>query len=408
MKRTCIIALLFALWAPAARAEQIPCHPVEQGIIQMDGLLGDWKGASGVAVDQGEQVLKGKGHWGGEQDLSFDVFCNHSKTTLYLAIRVRDEYFIRTPKGRGDDHVQLHLGKKRLLIYPGDMRKIKSKLQWAGKGRRRGKKARGVQMAEALQRDGYSLEIAMLLSNIPGFAKGAPSFAGSVRVMDSDSKARMRTQTIMSTAPRGRPGRFVFAQATAQLEAFLKARSYKRSQIRARAVVNVVGDKRLETVLLVGKSIAILGDGLPQGGFFYYNLPVRKAKDIYWLKVKDLNGDGKMEMVTRYVERSDNGRRELIAVYRYNEANKFLRSFSHEILKGQKKRIILNRYAFKPNKKRKKVVGVDLIFDKPEARGYTKDTYKESPSTDAQSIMLPWGEDKKRHFRFEGEMYFQL
>jgi len=394
-----------ALWAPAARAEQIPCHPVERGIIQLDGLLGDWKGASGVGADEADQVLKGKDEWTGEHDLSFDVFCNHTKDTLYLAVRVRDEYFIRTKKGRGDDHVQIHFGKQRLLVYPGDLRKIKGKLLWKGGKRRR--KATGVKMAEALQRDGYSMELAMLMSRIPGFRVGTPSFAGSVRVMDSDSKARMRTQTVMSTAPAGR-GRFVFAQATAQLKAFLKARGYKKSQIRARAVVNVVGDKRMETVLLVGKTIGILGEGLPHGGFFYFNLPVRKAKDVYWLKVMDLNGDGKQEMVTRFVERSANGRRELIAVYRYNETKKFGRSFSHEILKGQKKRIILNRYAFKPRKKRKKVLGVDIIFDKPQARGYTKATYKEAPSSDAQSILLPWDEEKKRHFRFEGEQFFQM
>ena len=407
MKRQCLSVILsMSLWASAVQAEQIPCHPVERGIIQLDGLLGDWKGASGVAVEEGARVLKGKENWSGAADLSFEVFCNHTDTTLYLAIRVRDEYFIRTRKGRGDDHVQLHMGKKRLLIYPGDLRKIKGKLLWSGKKGRK-QKARNVQMAEALQRDGYSLELAILLSSIPGFRAGAPSFSGSVRVMDSDSSAGMRIQTIMSTAPPG-AGSFVFAQARAQMKAFLEARGYKRSQIRTRKVANVVGDQRLETVLLVGRTIGILGEGLPQGGFFYFNLPVRKARDVYWLKVMDLNGDGKQEMVTRFVERSGNGRRELIAVYRYDETNKFVRSFSHEILKGQKKRIILNRYTFKVNKKRRKVLGVDLIFDKPKARGYTKETYKESPSTDAQSIILPWDEDKKRRFRFEGEQYFQL
>lgn len=406
MRRHIILIIAsITLWAAPARAERIPCYPVERNIIQLDGLLNDWKGASGVGVDEASKVLKGKANWSGEADLSYDVFCNHTKTTIYLAVRVADEYFIRTRKGRGDDHVQLTFGKQRLLVYPGDMRKIKGKLVWKGGKRRR--RVKGVQMAEALQRNGYSLEIAILTSSIPGYRTGAPSFSGSVQVMDSDSKAGMRTQTVMSTAPAGR-GRFVFAQAEVQMKAFLKARGYKRSQIRARKVANVVGDKRLETVVLVGKTIGILGEGLPQGGFFYYNLPARRGKDVYWLKVRDLNGDGKSEMVTRFVERSDTGRRELIAVYRYNETNKFLRSFSHEILKGQKKRVILNRYTFKARKKRRKVVGVDLIFDKPQARGFTKATYKEAPSTDAQSIILPWDEEKKRHFRFEGDSYFQM
>ena len=406
MTRTLTICLLL-LPCAMARAEEIPCRPVESGLIQLDGLMGDWKGARGVGVADGDHVISGKADWSGERDLSFDVFCNHTDTTLYLAVRVRDEYFIRSRKGKGDDHVQLHFGKQQLQIFPGDLKKIKARLRWRGKGRRRARVS-GVKMVEALQRDGYSVEIAMLLARIPGYREGVPHFPGAVRVADSDSRARGRIQTVMGTAPAGRSGRFVFARAQAQLEAFLKARKYNRSQVRVQQVANVVGDSRMETVLLVGRTIGILGEGLPHGGYFYFNLPPGKAKDVYWLKLMDLNGDGKQELVTRFVERSTSGRRELIAVYRYNETNTFVRSFSHEILKGQKKKIILNRFTFKVRKERKKTIGVDLVFDKPEARGYTRDGYKEVPSTDAQSILLPWGEDKKRHFRFEGEEYFQL
>ena len=404
-----IIGATLALWLalPAgAAAQQIPCSPVQRGGITLDGLLGDWKGAKGVGVDDEAQIISGTKDWTGADDLSFDLFCNHTETTLYLAIMVHDEYFVRSKKGRGDDHIRLRLGRRELRIYPGDLRKIKARLQWRGKGRKRRVNKAHVRMAEAMQRDGYSVELALVMDQIPGFRVGSPSFSGSVSVADCDSRAKGRTQTVISTARPGR-GSFVFARASAALDGFLKARGFKASQIRFNKVADVVGDKRMERVVLVGRTIGIVGDGLPQGGFFYVDLPPRRAKDVYWLKLVDLNGDGKVELVTRFVQRSKSGRRELIAVYRYNDSNRFMRSFAHEILKGQKKRIILNRYAFKVRKKRRKVLGVDLVFDKPEARGFTKEAYKEVPATDVQPIMLPWGEEKKRHFRFEGEEYSQ-
>jgi hypothetical protein len=266
---------------------------------------------------------------------------------------------------------------------------------------RRGK-VRGIEMAEAMQTGGYSIELRMPYRAIPGYRHGGPSFPGAVWAADSDSKAQRRTQTIMGTAPSTRGGRLVFAQAQAELDSFLRDRGYNRGQIRMKRSADVVGDRQMEQILLVRNTIGIVGRELPGGTYFFLDLPVRQAKDVYWLKISDLNGDGKKELITRYVERSDNGRRELIVVYRFNDSNRFVRSFAHEILKGQGKKTIVNRYVLKRRRG-----GVDLIFDRPVAKGFAKDTYREVSCTDCFSILLPWGEEKRRHFRFEGEEYFQ-
>jgi hypothetical protein len=392
----CIIVVLLMI-AGVARAGEIPCGPVEAGTIQIDGLLSDWQGVNGVGVDQPAQVIRGRDEWSGADDLSFDVYCNHDDKHLFMAVNVKDEYFIRSRKFKGDDHVVVLLGRRRLVIYPSNLRDLKGRMTWGRRG-----KVRGIEMAEAMQTGGYSIELRMPYRAVPGYRHGGPSFPGAVWVADSDSKAQRRTQTIMGTAPSTRGGRLVFAQARAELDSFLRDRGFSQGQIRMKRSADVVGDRQMEQILLVGHTIGIVGRELPGGTYFFLDLPVRQAKDVYWLKISDLNGDGKQELITRYVERSENGRRELIVVYRFNDSNSFVRSFAHEILKGQGKKTIVNRYALKRRKG-----GVDLIFDRPVAKGFSKDTYREVSCTDCFSILLPWGEEKRRHFRFEGEEYFQ-
>lgn len=407
LQLTASLALL--LGAAAAAANEIPCSPVQQGTIHLDGLLGDWKGVDGVGVDQEAQILKGREEWSGPADLSFDVFCNYADEGLYLAIHVRDEYFIRNKKaGAGDDHLGVEFAGATLIVYPGNLRDAPARLSWGRSG-----KARGVKMAEAMQPGGYSVELFLPWKVVPGYREGAPSLAGAVWVADCDSRAKARTQTLMATAPSARQGTFAFAQAKVDLQGFLKDKGYSAGDVRTRVSADVVGDGRLEQVLLVGRTIGVIGEGLPGGSYFYLDLPVRSGRDIYWLKAMDLNGDGKAELVTRYTERAGNGRRELLAVYRFNEAEKFVRWFAHEVLKGQGNRTIVNRFAFKPWKGKKakgkrKGGGIDIIIDKPVATGFSAQTYQEDPSSDCFSILLPWGEDKKRHFRFDGEEFQQL
>jgi hypothetical protein len=389
--------LLFLGGLSAAQAKEVPCAPVASGTLQLDGLLTDWKGAEAVYVNQVSQVISGHKQWTGPSDLSFEIYCNHDETRLYLALNVNDEYFIRTPQAQGDDHVLIHFGRSRLEVYPGDLKSVPARLLWGGK-----KGGKGMKMAEALQQHGYSLELQLPLGLLPGFRKGMTSFAAAVWVADSDSKAQRRTQTILGTAPSAAEGRFVFSEAHRELQGFLQDKGYGPRDIRFDKQADVVGDKTAERVLLVGKTIAIMGQDLPGGAYFYLDLAVARAQDISWLKLVDLNGDKKVELLTRHLESSHNGRRELISVFRYNSSNRFVRAFVHEILKGQDDRTLSNRLTIKHHRQ-----GNDLMFDRPLAKGFTEKTYQEQPASDCFPILLPWGSEKSRTFRFEGDSYYQ-
>ena len=403
MRSRVVVRWLFLVCAlpGVARAKEVPCAPVERGVIQLDGLLGDWQDVPPVKVDDASQVRSGRAAWSGPSDLSFAVFCNHDAKALFLALAVKDELFVRTQAAKLDDHVVVRLGGRRLVVFPGDLRKIRARVHWQGSK----KPAKGVAMVEAMQPMGYSLELKIPLAQVPGYRPGIPSVPGGVSVVDSDSRVKKDLTSVHTTEP----GRFVFAQQKSDLAGFLKDKGYRESQIRQRFTVDVAGDRRLEQVILVGNTVGILGDGLPGGAYLYLDLAVQSPKDISSVKLLDLNGDGKAEVVTRHTETGASGKRELLSVFRFDVTGKFVRPLTHEVSKVQGERWLTNRVTFKARARRGKTPGgIDVVIDQPKAKGFTAETFKETPATDCQSVLLPWGDEKKRVFRFEGDEYQQL
>ena len=70
-------------------------------------------------------------------------------------------------------------------------------------------------------------------------------------------------------------GRITFAQAKAGIDGFLRDLKAGPADMRMHQTADVVGDRRLEHVLLVKGYVGIAGDGLPSGGYFYFHPPVR-------------------------------------------------------------------------------------------------------------------------------------
>src|SRR5262245_56380115 len=114
-------AFLFLLVSTASAAE-LDCASADKDVITLDGLTEDWSDVSGLD--------------GGGQDgnASFTIKCNVvEERTLALLIDVRDNYFVRTAKAApGEDHLEIALGGKRLVIFPGDAARIPTKLVWGG------------------------------------------------------------------------------------------------------------------------------------------------------------------------------------------------------------------------------------------------------------------------------------
>ena len=122
MKHLVVLALL----APAAPAlaRDIPCGGVEADVIQVDGLLGDWKDVQGHITQDAAHIVAGSAskNWDGPEDLSFITRCNYDDKKLYMAVDVRDERLVRTRKAQPqEDHVIFSFGSHKLIVWPAEL-----------------------------------------------------------------------------------------------------------------------------------------------------------------------------------------------------------------------------------------------------------------------------------------------
>ena len=383
------VALGLLLWPSWGEGRNIPCGPAEDGVIFVDGLLGDWKGVAPVSFGTADRIVSGRKHWNDAADLSFDLRCNYSGQHVYLAVDVRDEYFACAKKKTRRDHLELRFGRQVLRVFPGDLKKIPGAVFWGTK------RAKGLGMAEARRPHGWAVELKLPKSQIPGYREGGAAIGFNLQVVDVDWRAVV--DTVMETGAL----RVVVAQVAANVGAFLAAMKASPKDVRLRLEADVVGDRGVEQVLRIGRTIGVIGAGVPGGGgYFYFQLPVKHPQDIEWVKLLDLNGDRQKEIVVRLTQRGNGGWRSLIEVYRFNSVNKFGRWFGHELAKGQGPRRIDNRLRFKRRRG-----GLDIVVDQPVARGFDAQNYREEPAVDVHSIVLPWDEKKVRVFRFEGDDY---
>jgi hypothetical protein len=366
--------LLSLLTAVRAEGAEIACGPVEAGVIALDGLLDDWAEVSGV--DAG----------GRDPNLSFTVKCNLGPRSLYLLVDVRDDYFARTKQSRpGEDHVELTLGGRKLLVYPGDQAKVHDRVLW-GK-----KPARGVRSFGALQPKGWAVELELPLGEV-GVHPGTPRIPFSARVDDCDSKVRLKTDRSLELS-----GAIAFADAEGALDAFLRDQHLSRGAIYLDKMIST-GRGQKARVLLAGRFMVVITDG-----YTFVELPFKDRRELREARVVDLAGDGREAIVLRYRESGGGGARELLTAYRPDGAEQIARIFSHEVGKFAGSSSVQDKVSFV-----RRGHATDLVVEAGAASGFTQASWREAPSSDAIPILLPWADDRKARYQFSGDEYKQV
>lgn len=369
MKHALGAVVLFV--AATAAAQELPCGPAEKGTVQLDGLTDDWAEVQGVNAG------------GQDANLSFTVKCNVEEQKLMLLVDVRDNYFVRTKQARpGEDHVELRLGRHALTIFPGDARSIPTLVRSGSKP------AKGVQAVSALQEHGWAVELAVPMSTLPGYKPGMP-LSYRAAVADCDSKAQLKTERTLEAS-----GSLGFAEGDSALDAFLKDRGFKRSDIWFDKAVSL-GKKQGGRLVLAGRDLAILGDG-----FVYIELPIKSRADVKDARLVDLAGDGRQALALRYVERGDGGAREVLAIYRPASDSEIRRVFAAEVGKSTPAGHVEDKVAFV-----KRGRATDVVIDAGQAQGLNAATFAEAPAEDMIPILLPWSSDKHARYEFVGDEY---
>jgi len=370
MKHAILSLALLCSGASSSRAADLPCGPADKGTIELDGLTEDWKEVDGI--DAG----------GRDPNLSFTVKCNVEPNTLMLLVDVRDNYFVRTKAAKpGEDHLELTLAGKRISIWPGNAAELKDKVVPTVKGMR---------TATALQPQGWAMELAIPLREVPGFRPGNSTIKYSLKADDCDSKASLRTERSVDTS-----GNILFAEGQSNLEGFLKDRHLQASDVFFDKPMRMA-KKEGGRVVLAGRYAAAIADG-----YIFLELPFKDRKDLKDARVIDLAGDGRDALVLRYLERGGGGAREVLAAWRFDGDN-VRRVFAAEVGKFQGANKIEDKVAFV-----KRGRATDILIEAGAATGFTQASYQESPAGDVAPILLPWGDDKKARYQFRGDEYLR-
>lgn len=342
--------------------------------MQIDGLLDDWRGVPTVAV-------------GGDPGVS--IACNTEGKTLLFLIHVSDARFVRTAKGAaGEDHVELVVGGKHLVVYPGDANKIKDRVTLGGKP-----VGKTVRSAAALQRGGWAVELALPLAAI-GLRSLNAALPYHVTVSDCDSSASLKTEQTAHLE-----GDLQFADAASSVGAFLDERGLKQSDVWFDKPVRL-GGKSEGRMLGAGKYLAVITDG-----YVYRELPIADRRDIKEVKLLDLAGDGVESLVVRYIERGQGiVFRELLAIYRYR--SEVDRVFIAEIARSGE---VNNTKAVQQSKVSwmKRGKATDLVIEAGQAQGFSAETLREWGGEEIVNLAVPWGppEDKKQRYQFTASEY---
>jgi hypothetical protein len=362
------IITTLCLLATAAHAD--PCHRGEDSTILLDGILDDWRAVPTPQAGSGD----GGFIWG----------CVYTADKLSLMVDVDDDRLLRTKQGprSGEDHVVFHFGKATSLsIYPSSTEYGAPLITEFSDGR----STRRVEVHDSLQKKGWSVELGMPLTSVPGWTNGTATIPFSVEVDDADSMVDHKIVHSFTAATS-----LDFEEGSNVYTQFLTDLKLSPSSITFDQQADLDGDHKLERILVVSCYLAILSDG-----YTYVELS-HDPKDIRDVRVVDLAGDGTKVVLTRYLERGDGGNREVLAIFRVDGSN-IDRLFAHELSKEAGASKMTNSYAIVPSKKR----GNDLVIKADTVvTGFSKDTWNEDPANDMLPILLPWGPKKQETFHF--------
>jgi len=280
------LALFVALtvFAPSAdaRSAGLRAERVDEPI-ELDGVLEEWHGRF-RDVDQVQ-----KGGTGSAGDLAARVAVAYDDKQLYLAADVTDDRLVA-----GSDFVELALGIPggtlvSLRFFPGEPGRTRAVAKLGT-----GAVIEGGRVVEARTAGGYTLEASVPWARIPKSDRIRIGYRAVVRVHDADGGA---VESVVATSRSPDYGAMppLSLEAELSLGANLLRQRGLTMPPRTNVLADVVGDGMLERVLVYDRFLVVLGPTYREGRqYFFRDLG---AGPIVRIKVEDVNGDGKSDVI---------------------------------------------------------------------------------------------------------------
>jgi len=175
--------------------------------------------------------------------------------------------------------------------------------------------------------------------------------------------------------------------------------------------VHVVGDRRPERVVLLGRDVVVFGPGFKGGtGYVFFTFSqFSDAADIKQLTARDLTSDGAAELVVRGVRHVGSGSGpvdvEVMFVYQVKEDG-IARIFAIETAREQGDKRVQGLVQFIPSVGGK---SFDILSGPGRATGWTQKTYpwnQDPPGGGlVEPLLLPWGGVTSSRYTWNGSAF---
>lgn len=400
-------ALSIVLAAGAARAE-VPVEIVERGNVRLalDGLVREW-GTEFALVSERAEVVRGVDRWRGPFDASFRVALARDAEHLWLAAEVTDDRWIRSRAHRpGEDGLVLTLAVeaggatvvRELMVFPGEPGRFAGAVRWTTGGR--GDVA-GAQVVEAPAGQGLSIEARIPWAAMPEVVANLTTLRARVAWSDADDPRASEPESVIATGPGS-------ASAPGDLPRTVNARNAPAppaavdllAQFRAERGIgteaplldrpaDLAGDARPERVVVFPGYVVVFGPGVSGGnGYLFAQLAgdgVARGSDV---SLRDVTGEGKIDVVLRHRVAIGAITRELVSVYALDASGALQRVFAQEVSRVEGAARMQNELSWSAGGR------VRVAFERNE--GWTQARWPVGAEAGVETLLTPWSAERAR------------
>src|SRR5262249_48967098 len=376
---------------------------MKPGEIKLDGVPREWPSA----MTQLGKVIAGSP----SNDLGMRGAIAYDETNLYVGAEFKDERLVRTGAcGGGEDHASLCIAFPKggggysvheINLFPGDPGKS------AGCIRRKGGGAvPGAKIVEAPKGvvGQYTFEAQIPWSAFAEAARTRVGMRAALRYYDGDGRA---VKTIIGTStdvPGSDLPRLPIEAEQSLEDGLLKEKGITTPPSQDR-FADVAGDAMLERVAVYDRYIAILGPHFREGKEYYFaDLGVDVgAGQMPLFELRDVNGDGKADVVTRKRLGNAGEYREILFITAMGPGDVPFILFQHEVGIHGPAGTITNDVRFGTSGPRPTIeIGTGSTL------GYNAGNYREPVETSMDPLLLPWGTVKTQIYEWNGKSFAKV
>ena len=368
---------------PSAQAETMKmgtftmkCDAKAADVVNIDGI-----------VDISDEWSPGTAGGTGSKDADYGIRCAWDGKRIVIAVVVTDDRLVRLPKPGGNEDklvVSIAAGGAPVVVnvWPGNA--IAKRRQVVTP-----KAPKQMELADSLTGSGFSLEVALPASAVPGLSASTAELQLNVMYEDADAASGPKPDIGFNIARK-----IELADRSQLFADFLSTVRLRKTDIVFDKLANFDVDLRGQERVVMGGTIV----GVLTSQFAFVQLPAAKPQDVIARGVLPFGptsaggggGTGRSVIYAVVRQKFDTGSRDLLMLFTvWSGQLQPLGSF--EIRKQIGTMIFETTFQ---SSKAKNGKAMEITLTPKPAVGFTVDNYQPSTEPDADSILLPWDTER--------------